>query len=52
MYEMKIKHPPIRLYFKHRLDSNEIYVFEFEMKTSKSKQQKTIDKLRKKASES
>ena len=32
IYEIKAKHPPIRLYFKHNLATNEIYVFEFEMK--------------------
>ena len=52
IYEIKNKHPPIRLYFKHNAITNEIYVFEFEMKTSTSKQQRTIDSLKKKASES
>ena len=52
IYETRSKHPPIRLYFKHNLSTNEIYVFEFEMKTSGKEQQKTIDKIRKKASES
>jgi len=51
IYEMKMKHPPIRLYFKPNADTDEIYVFEYEMKTSKKKQKKTIDTLRKKASE-
>ena len=51
IYEVKNKHPPIRLYFKHNVD-NEIYIFEFEMKTSKEKQQKTINKIRKKVLES
>ena len=52
IYEMKTKHPPIRLYFKHNLQTNEIYVFEFEMKKSEDNQQKTIDRLRRKFSES
>ena len=52
IYEVKNKHPPIRLYFKHNVNSNEIYIFEFEMKTSKKKQQKTIEKIRKKVLES
>ena len=47
-YEVKIKHPPLRLYFKHNKTTNEIYVFEFEMKTSPEKQKATIIKLRKK----
>ncbi len=49
IYEIKNKHPPIRLYFKHHLQTNEIYVFEYEMKTSEEKQQRTIEKLRVKA---
>ena len=48
IYEMKNKHPPIRLYFKHNKQTNEIYVFEFEMKTSQEKQRQTIKKLRQK----
>lgn len=46
IYEVKSKHPPIRLYFKHNLKTNEIYVFEFEMKTSEEKQKLTIAKIR------
>ena len=52
MYEVKNKHPPIRLYFKHNKNTDEIYIFEFEMKTSPEKQQKTIEKIRRKLSES
>ena len=48
LYEVKIKHPPIRLYFKHNKTTNEIYAFEFEMKTSPEKQKATIIKLKKK----
>ena len=48
LYEVKIKHPPIRLYYKHNKSTNEIYVFEFEMKTSPEKQKATIIKLKKK----
>jgi len=29
IYEVKIKRPPIRLYFKHVKDSNNIYLFEY-----------------------
>ena len=50
LYEVKIKHPPIRLYYKHNKSTNEIYVFEFEMKTSPEKQEATIKKLKQKAS--
>lgn len=46
IYEIKSKHPPIRLYFKHNLKTNEIYVFEFEMKTSEEKQKLTIARIR------
>ena len=49
LYEVKIKHPPIRLYYKHNKSTNEIYVFEFEMKTSPEKQKATIIKLKQKA---
>lgn len=52
IYEFKSKRPPIRLYFKHEKDSNRMFVFEFEMKTSEKKQKRTIDKLRSKVSDS
>jgi len=41
-----MKSPPIRLYYKHNLLTNEIYVFEYGMKTSEGKQNKTIYKIR------
>ena len=47
-YKIKIKHPPIRLYYKHNKSTNEVYVFEFEMKTSPEKQKATIIKLKNK----
>ena len=46
IYEMKNKRPPIRLYFKHNNKTDELYLFEFEMKTSEKKQNKTIQKIR------
>ena len=49
IYEIKNKHPPIRLYFKHNIMTNEIYIFEFEMKTSPEKQQATIEKIKTKS---
>ena len=52
IYEIKLKRPPLRLYYKHQRLTDEIYVFEHEMKTSEEKQQKTIDRIRKKLSES
>lgn len=48
LYEVKVKHPPIRLYFKHNKTTNELYVFESEMKTSPEKQKATIIRLKKK----
>lgn len=52
LYEVKNKHPPLRLYYKHKKDTNEIYVFEFEVKTSPQKQKKTISRLKKTIMES
>lgn len=51
IYEIKNIHPPIRLYFKHNQATDEIYVFEFEMKSSEDKQQRTIEKIKSKAKE-
>jgi mRNA-degrading endonuclease RelE of RelBE toxin-antitoxin system len=48
IYEIKMKHPPIRIYYKHNKTTNEIYLFEYEFKTSEKKQDKTIKKIRKK----
>ena len=52
IYEIKLKSPPIRLYYRYNKITNEIYLFEYEMKTSKKKQQKTIEKIKKKVLES
>jgi len=49
LYEIKSKSPPLRLYYMHVKKTDELYVFEYEMKTSKKKQQKTIIKLKKKS---
>lgn len=46
IYEMKSKRPPLRLYFKHVKDSNYIYLFEYEMKTSEKKQKRIINRIR------
>lgn len=51
IYELKNKHPPIRLYFKEQKDKEEMYIFEYEMKTSEKQQQKTIKKIKKKVLE-
>lgn len=45
IYEMKAKHPPIRLYYRHIQQTGDLYVFEYEMKMSRHKQQKTIGKI-------
>ncbi|MBI2207968.1 hypothetical protein HYU50_00570 [Candidatus Woesearchaeota archaeon] len=52
IYEIKSKHPPIRLYFKHIMGLDNIYVFEYELKTSEEKQRKTIFKIKRKARKS
>jgi len=49
IYEIKGKRPSIRLYFKHVKNTNQIYVFEYEMKTSATRQRKTIGKLKEKS---
>jgi len=46
IYEVKMKNPPIRLYYKYNIQNNEIYVFEYEMKTSEEKQKRTIEKIK------
>ena len=47
IYESKSKHPPIRLYFKHVAYSDDIYIFEYEMKTNEEGQQRTIENIQK-----
>ncbi|MGM5485300.1 MAG: hypothetical protein ACQEP1_05515 [Nanobdellota archaeon] len=42
--------PPIRLYFRHLIHTDQLEVFEFEMKTNPDKQKKTINRLRNKSS--
>ncbi len=46
LYELKNKHPPLRLYYHHSKATNRIILFELEMKTSEKKQHGTIDRLR------
>jgi len=50
IYEIKNKHPAIRLYFKHKQQTDEIHIFEYEIKKSEKKQKQTINKIRKKVS--
>tara|TARA_Y100000310_G_C20692845_1_gene823476 strand:- start:761 stop:1072 length:312 start_codon:yes stop_codon:yes gene_type:complete len=47
LYEVKTKKPPIRLYYQ--IEEKKAYVFEYEIKTSKKKQQNTIKKIKKKS---
>lgn len=46
LYEMKMKKLPLRLYYQVLDSERKILVFEFEMKTSSEKQQKTINKIK------
>ena len=45
LYEMKSKHPPIKVYCRHVKSNNELWVFEYDLKTSQKKQQQTINKI-------
>ena len=49
IYEVKRKHPPIRLYYKIVEERKEAYIFEYEMKTSQEKQDETILNIKSKA---
>jgi mRNA-degrading endonuclease RelE of RelBE toxin-antitoxin system len=52
LYEVRLKHPPIRLYYKHNTFNDEIYIFEYQMKTSEKAQNILIEKIRKLLSKS
>lgn len=52
IYELKTNHPPLRLYYVPSVETKEIKIFEFEMKTSPEKQKGTIKELREKLSKS
>ena len=45
IYEVKAKHPPIRLYFRHIGEMVEIYIFEYDMKKSPKHQKNIIKKI-------
>jgi len=47
IYEVKAKSPPIRLYYRYIRGNNEIYIFEYNMKSSAKKQQSIINRIRK-----
>ena len=49
LYEVKVMRPPLRLYYKIIESKREAYVFEYEMKTSTEKQQKSISRIKEKA---
>jgi|SRR3989344_1613375 len=46
LYEVKRKHPPIRLYYKIVEEKKEAYIFKYESKTNQEKQQDTINEIR------
>src|SRR3989344_3278254 len=48
IYEIKRKSPPIRLYFKHNLTTEEIYIFKYEMKNFNKKKKRNNSKAKKK----
>ncbi len=49
IYEVKSKSPPIRLYFKYVRNTDQIYVFEYGMKTAAARQKRSIEKLKEKS---
>ena len=49
IYEIKNMRPPIRLYFKIAEPAKEAYIFEYEMKTSKEKQARTVQRIKSKS---
>lgn len=46
IFEVKVKRPSIRLYYRCLRGSDEIYVFEYEVKRSSRRQQGVIDRIR------
>ncbi len=52
LYEVKMKRPPLRVYYYPKMNSGEIVIMSYEMKTSQRQQQQTIDKLKEKISKS
>lgn len=46
IYEIKMKRPPLRLYFWYRLALQDIYIIEYQLKTSKDAQRKVIDNIK------
>ena len=50
LYEIKMKRPPLRVYFRMK-NNSKILVFEIEMKKSKQKQKKKIQRLKNRLSE-
>ena len=52
LYEMKNKHPPLRLYYHYQKSTEKVIIFEIDMKTSEKKQQTLIDKIRYRISKS
>ncbi len=52
LYEMKNKHPPLRLYYHYQKSTEKVIIFELDMKTSEKKQRTIIDKIRNRISRS
>jgi len=48
LYELKNMRPPLRLYYKHNIHTNELYILEFEMKHSQETQSTSISRIKKK----
>lgn len=48
LFEIKLKRPPLRIYYQ--INQKEVWILEYEMKTSSKKQKETINKLKKKLS--
>lgn len=50
IYELKMKKPPIRIYYCYERNENKLIIFKFEMKKSPEKQKSTISNIRKRIS--
>ena len=46
LYELRMKHPPLRLYYRFSQHTGELKILEYEMKTSLEKQSSTLARLR------
>jgi len=46
LYEVEMKSPPLRLYYRIDFQRREAYVFEYEMKTSPAKQKGALRRIK------